>query len=78
MALSLCPGSPRVRTFVGRNNATAAAPDGTVPEPQNSVDSILARMADAGFSPEELIALLASHSIAAQVSEPPYFPSLTH
>ncbi|KZV79561.1 lignin peroxidase isozyme Lip4.65 [Exidia glandulosa HHB12029] len=66
VALSLCPGAPTVRTFVGRKNATAAAPDGTVPDPFNPVTDILARMADAGFSSDEVIALLASHSIAAQ------------
>jgi len=66
VAISLCPGAPLVRTFIGRPNATAAAPDGTVPEPFNPVTDILARMADAGFSSDELIALLASHSIAAQ------------
>ncbi|KZV88636.1 manganese peroxidase [Exidia glandulosa HHB12029] len=66
VALSLCPGAPVVQTFVGRANATAPAPDGTVPDPFNPVTQILARMADAGFSSDEVIALLASHSIAAQ------------
>lgn len=66
VALSLCPGAPIVKTFVGRKNATAAAPDGTVPDPFNPVGQILARMKDAGFSAAEVIALLASHSIAAQ------------
>ena len=31
----------------------------------DSVDTIIARFEDAGFSPDELVALLASHSIAA-------------
>ncbi|KZV94806.1 manganese peroxidase 3 [Exidia glandulosa HHB12029] len=66
VALSLCPGAPVVQTFVGRGNATVPASDFTVPEPFDTVPDILARMADAGFSPAELIALLASHSIAAQ------------
>jgi len=35
-----------------------------VPEPQDDVTTIVIRMADAGFSPEELIHLLASHSVA--------------
>ena len=33
--------------------------------PQDTVDSILARFGDAGFTPAEVVALLASHSIAA-------------
>jgi len=66
VALSLCPGAPRVQTFVGRPNATSAAPDGTLPAPSDSITSILALFADKGFSPAELVALIASHSIAAQ------------
>ncbi|TDL14922.1 manganese peroxidase 2 [Rickenella mellea] len=60
-----CPGAPRLPFLFGRPNATAPAPDGTVPEPFQTIPVILARMADAGFSPAEMIALLASHSIAA-------------
>ncbi|EJD38773.1 MnP-atypical, short manganese peroxidase [Auricularia subglabra TFB-10046 SS5] len=66
VALSLCPGAPLVQTFVGRANATAPAPDGTVPDPFNTITDILARMLDMGFQPDEVIALLASHTIAAQ------------
>lgn len=66
VALSLCPGAPIVQTFVGRPNATVAAPDHTVPDPFDPVTTLLARMGDAGFSAAEFIALLASHSIAAQ------------
>lgn len=50
--------------LAGRPNATHAAADGLVPEPQDSVTKILDRMADAGFSPDDLIHLLASHTIA--------------
>lgn len=66
VALSLCPGAPVVQTFVGRPNATAPAPDKTVPDPFDPITNILARMGEAGFTPDEVVALLASHSIAAQ------------
>lgn len=59
-----CPGAPRIQFFAGRPNATIPADDGTVPKPEDSVTSILQRMADGGFTPDELIHLLASHSIA--------------
>ncbi|PAV18394.1 manganese peroxidase 2 [Pyrrhoderma noxium] len=59
-----CPGAPRLQFLAGRPNATIPAEIGSVPEPQDDVDSILARMGDAGFSPAELIHLLASHTIA--------------
>lgn len=65
VAISNCPGAPKLEFLAGRPNATAPAPDGLIPEPQDSVDSIIARFADGGgFTPDEIIALLASHSIA--------------
>ncbi|KDR70776.1 hypothetical protein GALMADRAFT_75730 [Galerina marginata CBS 339.88] len=60
-----CPGAPRLKFFLGRPPPKAAAPDLTVPEPTDSVTAILARFADAGFSPREVVALLSSHTIAA-------------
>ncbi|KAI9463641.1 manganese peroxidase 1 precursor [Lactarius psammicola] len=65
VGVSNCPGAPRLRYMLGRPNATAPAPDGLVPAPSDSTDVIFARFADAGFSPDEVVALLASHSIAA-------------
>ena len=59
-----CAGAPRIQFLAGRPNATFPADDGTVPEPQDSVTSILARMGDAGISPAEVIHLLASHTVA--------------
>ncbi|EJD44441.1 generic peroxidase [Auricularia subglabra TFB-10046 SS5] len=71
VGLSLCPGAPKIPAFVGRPNATRPAPDKTVPEPQDDLTKIFARMADAGFTPTELIHLLASHSIADQAGVDP-------
>lgn len=48
VAVSNCPGAPRIPFFLGRPNPTAAAPDGLVPEPFHTVDQILNRFADAG------------------------------
>ncbi|KIP10306.1 fungal class II heme-containing peroxidase [Phlebiopsis gigantea 11061_1 CR5-6] len=65
VALSNCPGAPQLEFLAGRPNQTIAAIDGLIPEPQDSVDTILDRFADAGnFSPFEVISLLASHSVA--------------
>uniref|UniRef100_A0A8H7XSS6 Peroxidase n=1 Tax=Psilocybe cubensis TaxID=181762 RepID=A0A8H7XSS6_PSICU len=60
-----CPGAPRLEFMFGRPPPKAPAPDFTVPEPTDSVTKILERFADAGFSPQEAIALLSSHTIAA-------------
>ncbi|KAF6749876.1 peroxidase [Ephemerocybe angulata] len=46
--------------------AAVGLPAGLVPGPGDTVDRILERMADAGFSADETVDLLASHSIAAQ------------
>ena len=64
VGITNCAGAPRIQFLAGRPNATFPADDGTVPEPQDSVDSILARMEDAGFTAAEVIHLLASHSVA--------------
>ncbi|KAI0265558.1 heme peroxidase [Gloeopeniophorella convolvens] len=75
VGVSNCPGAPRLEFLSGRPNATAAAPDGTVPEPFDTVDSILARFADAGgFSPQEVVALLSSHTVAAADHVDPTIP----
>lgn len=64
VGVSNCPGAPQLEFLAGRPNATFPASNGTVPEPQDTVDSILERMGDAGFSSSDLIHLLASHSVA--------------
>ncbi|KAF7341245.1 Peroxidase [Mycena venus] len=64
VSLTKCPGILRPPFMFGRVDATFSAPDGTVPEPFQNVDDILARMGDAGLTPAEVVALLASHSIA--------------
>jgi len=66
VALSGCPGAPRVPVFVGRPPATVAAALGLVPAPTDSVATLVARFADVGLTANEMIALLASHSVAAQ------------
>ncbi|KZT38834.1 peroxidase [Sistotremastrum suecicum HHB10207 ss-3] len=65
VGLTNCPGAPRIQFLAGRPDATAPAPDGLIPVPQDTITSILARMKDGGnFSPDEVVALLSSHSIA--------------
>jgi len=64
VSLTLCAGGPRVQFAIGRPPPVAAAPDNLVPQPQDSTDKILERFASVNFSPEELIALLASHTVA--------------
>jgi len=65
VGVSNCPGAPQLQFLFGRPPPKAASPDKLIPEPFDTVDSILARFADAGFNPQEVVALLASHSVAA-------------
>ncbi|KIJ56377.1 class II peroxidase [Sphaerobolus stellatus SS14] len=65
VAVGNCPGAPTLSFMAGRPNATAPGPIGLIPEPQDSVDTILARFDDAdGFTADQVVALLASHSVA--------------
>lgn len=66
VGVSNCGGGPRLQFLAGRSNNSQVSPDGLIPLPTDSVDKILARMGDAGFSPAEVVDLLASHSVAAQ------------
>ncbi|VDC07243.1 unnamed protein product [Peniophora sp. CBMAI 1063] len=75
VGVSNCPGAPRLQFLLGRKDATHPAADKTVPEPFDTVDSILARFSDAGgFSAAEVVALLASHSVAAADHVDPSIP----
>lgn len=64
VAVSNCPGAPRLEFLAGRPNATFPAQLGTVPLPQENVNDILARMADAGLSAQDTVNLLVSHTVA--------------
>ncbi|KII90765.1 hypothetical protein PLICRDRAFT_544796 [Plicaturopsis crispa FD-325 SS-3] len=74
VGVSNCPGAPQLDFFLGRPDAIAASPDLLVPEPFHTVDMILARFADAGFATDEVVALLASHTVAAADLVDPTIP----
>ncbi|KAJ7584950.1 putative versatile peroxidase [Mycena floridula] len=74
VAVSNCPGAPRLEFLAGRPNISLPSPIGLVPEPQDSVNTILARMLDAGFSSTEVVGLLASHTMAAADHVDPTIP----
>jgi len=71
---SNCRGAPSLKFYFGRPPPVAPAPDNTVPKPGDDATSILNRFADVGFSPPEVVALLASHSIAAANKVDPTIP----
>ncbi|KAI0041434.1 class II peroxidase [Auriscalpium vulgare] len=63
---SNCPGAPRLRFLAGRRDALTAAPASLVPSPAAPASDILLRMHDAGFTSDDLVALLAAHSVGRQ------------
>ncbi|KAK0231748.1 manganese peroxidase 1 precursor [Armillaria nabsnona] len=65
VGLTNCPGAPRLTFLFGRPAAIEPAQDKLVPEPFDSVTSIIDRFTDAGVTTNQLIALLSSHTVAA-------------
>lgn len=61
-----CPKGPRVRTFVGRKDATRAAPTGLLPDVHDSADNLIALFQRKGFSAHDLAALVGAHAAAKQ------------
>ena len=64
LSLTVCPGAPQVKFSIGRPAPKVPAPDFIVPQPVNTTDELIAAFEAVGFSPAELIALLASHTAA--------------
>ncbi|KAL6707402.1 hypothetical protein ACN47E_004181 [Coniothyrium glycines] len=61
-----CPKGPRVRTFVGRKDATKAAPTGLLPDTHDSADNLIKLFENKGFSAHDLAALVGAHATARQ------------
>jgi hypothetical protein len=70
-AIAVCPLGPTVKALVGRKDSSAAAPVGSVPSSKDPVDTILAAFSAKGFSADDLVALLGTHSVAVQVVTDP-------
>ncbi|KAJ3147434.1 hypothetical protein HDU86_007984 [Geranomyces michiganensis] len=63
-SIQLCTPGPLLTFKVGRADAVAENPSSRIPSPTDSAETLLARFADMGFTPEEFIALLGAHSTA--------------
>jgi len=61
-----CPKGPRVRTLVGRKDATKAAPLGLLPDVNDSADNLIALFERKGFTAHDLAALVGAHASAKQ------------
>ncbi|RAR06989.1 ligninase LG6 precursor [Stemphylium lycopersici] len=70
-AISACPLGPKVQALVGRKDSKAAAASGSVPSSRDSVDSILSAFSAKGFSADDVVALMGTHSVALQFNDDP-------
>ncbi|KAJ4300732.1 hypothetical protein N0V90_002820 [Kalmusia sp. IMI 367209] len=61
-----CPKGPRIRTFIGRKDATGPAPTGKLPDVHDSADNLIALFERKGFSAHDLAALVGAHAAAKQ------------
>ncbi|KAF4611822.1 hypothetical protein D9613_004612 [Agrocybe pediades] len=65
VSLTRCNGAPRAKFLMDRPQPKAAAPNLLVPEPFDSVQTILQRFGELGFTKEETVAVIGgSHSVA--------------
>lgn len=71
MAISSCPLGPRVQALVGRRDSRAPAAPGGIPGSRDPVEKILGAFSAKGFSPEDVVALMGTHSVAVQVFDDP-------
>ncbi|KAF1924512.1 class II peroxidase [Didymella exigua CBS 183.55] len=71
VAISSCPLGPRVRALVGRKDSREAAPLNSIPGSRDSISSILDKFKAKGFSGDDVVALMGTHSVAVQVNDDP-------
>ncbi|KAK1999871.1 peroxidase [Colletotrichum falcatum] len=65
-AIFLCPGGPKVRTYIGRADSTKSANPGGLPSPFDPPETLLALFKAKGLDAEALAALLGAHSTSTQ------------
>jgi hypothetical protein len=70
-AISQCPLGPKVQALVGRKDSKKAAHVGSVPSSRDSVDKILGVFRNKGFSAQDVVALMGTHSVAVQLNDDP-------
>jgi hypothetical protein len=71
IAIAECPLGPTVKAWAGRKDSSTSAPLNSVPSSRDSVDKILSAFSAKGFSADDVVALLGTHSVAVQVNDDP-------
>jgi len=66
LAVIICPGGPPIETWIGRREARNKAPNGLLPDVNDSVPKMLARFRDMGLDTRDTMALIGAHTTATQ------------
>ncbi|KAI1410437.1 putative class II peroxidase [Hypoxylon sp. FL1857] len=61
-----CPGGPRIRLFVGRNDDSRAGPTGKLPHHWQDAPALISLFEAKTFTPSDLVALVGSHTASKQ------------
>lgn len=65
-ATVVCPGGPRIRAFVGRQDRGDLPPDGLIPSPLSDAKTNIALFEAKTFSATDLVALVGAHTVSQQ------------
>jgi len=66
VATRLCPGGPRIRTFVGRVDNATPNPTGLLPDVNSDAPALIALFAAKTFVSNGLVALVGAHTVSQQ------------
>lgn len=61
-----CPGGPRIKAFVGRDDNDALPPDGLIPSPFSDAKTNIALFQAKTFTASDLVALVGAHTVSQQ------------
>lgn len=66
-AVVTCPGGPRIRSFVGREDGNPLPPEGLLPSAFADAETNIALFEAKTFSASDLVALVGAHTVSQQV-----------
>jgi manganese peroxidase len=65
-ATAACPGGPRVKAFVGREDDDSLPPENLIPSPFSDAQTNIELFEAKTFSPGDLVALVGAHTVSQQ------------
>lgn len=65
-ATVICPGGPRIKAFVGRDDSDDLPPEGLIPSPFAGAEANIKLFEAKSFSATDLVALVGAHTVSQQ------------